>query len=79
MIFDRSLSGKYFNHKNCSTVLAKDNGGAKIPRKVLVILYQALAVSVMEYGLGILTLSKSHLQRLDVIRNEGIRALLSCI
>ena len=50
-----------------------------MPQKIIMILYQALVVSVMDYGLGILTLSKSHLQRLDVIRNEGIRALLSCI
>ena len=47
-------------------------------QKILVILYQALVVSVMEYGLGLLTLSKSQLQRLDVIQNEGMRAILGC-
>ena len=49
-----------------------------MPQKILVILYQALVVSVMEYGLGLLTLSKSQLQRLDVIQNEGMRAILGC-
>ena len=30
----------------------------------------------MDYGLGILTLSKLQLQRLVVIQNEGMRAIL---
>ena len=49
-----------------------------MPQKILVILFQALVASVMEYGLGLLTLSKSQVQRLDVIQNEGMRAILGC-
>ena len=49
-----------------------------MPQRILVILFQALVVSVMEYGLGLLTLSKSQVQRLDVIQNEGMRAILGC-
>ena len=49
-----------------------------MPQKILVILSQALVVSVMEYGLGLLTLSKSQAQRLDVIQNEGMSAILGC-
>ena len=49
-----------------------------MPQKTLVILYQALVVSVIEYGLGLLTLSKTQVERLDVIQNEGMRAILGC-
>ena len=32
----------------------------------------------VDYGFGLLTLSKTQLQRLDVIQNEGMRAILGC-
>ena len=35
--------------------------------KILVILYHALVVEMMEYGLGLLMLSKSQVQRQDII------------
>ena len=40
--------------------------------------YNALILSVIEYGLGLLTLSKAQLDRLEVIQNEGMRAILGC-
>ena len=53
--------------------------GAKMPHKVLLVLNQALVNSVMmEYGLGLLTLFKTHVQRLEMIQNEGMRAILDC-
>ena len=83
IIFDRSLSGKdhitrIVQRSRKGLTALKTMAGAKMPQKILVILYQALVVSVMEYGLGLLTLSKSQLQRLDVIQNEGMRAILGC-
>ena len=37
-----------------------------------------LVLSQIDYGLGILTLSATQLRRLDVIQNEGMRAILGC-
>ena len=39
----------------------------------MLILYQTLILSVVDYGFGLLTLSKTHLQRLEVIQNQGMR------
>ena len=83
IIFDRSLSGKdhisrVVQRSRKGLTALKTMAGAKMPQKVLVILYQALVVSVMEYGLGLLTLSKTQVQRLEVIQNEGMRAILGC-
>ena len=44
---------------------------AKMPQRVLVILFQTLVISVVEYGLGLLTLSDTQLNRLEIIQNEG--------
>ena len=41
-------------------------------------MYQTLVLSVVEYGFGLLTLSKSQLGRLEVIQNEAMRAILGC-
>ncbi len=49
--------------------------GAKMPQKVLAILYQSLVVSVIEYSLGLLTLSNAQLKRIETIQNEGMRAI----
>ena len=37
-----------------------------------------LVLSQIDYGLGILTLSATQLRSLDVIQNEGMRAILGC-
>ena len=48
----------------------------KMHQRILMILYKALALSVIEYGQGLLTLSTAQLKRLEVIQNEGMRAIL---
>ena len=47
-------------------------------QKILAMLYQTLVLSVVDYGFGLLTLSKSQLGRLEVIQNEAMRAILGC-
>ena len=42
------------------------------------ILFQSLVLSVIEYGFGLLTLSTAQLNRLEVIQNEAMRAILGC-
>ena len=51
---------------------------ARMSQRILVILYQTLILSVIEYGFGLLTLSKTQLSRLEVIQNEAMRAILGC-
>ena len=50
----------------------------QMPQRVLLILFKALVLSVVDYGFGLLTLSTSQLRRLDVIQNEGMRSILGC-
>ena len=83
IIFHRSLSGKdhisrVVQRSRKGLTALKTMAGAKMPQKVLVILYQALVVSVIEYGLGLLTLSNAQLKRIETIQNEGMRAILGC-
>ena len=83
IIFDRSLSGKdhisrVVQRSRKGLTALKTMAGAKMPQKVLLILYQALVVSVIEYGLGLLTLSNTQKKRLETIQNEGMRAILGC-
>ncbi|MCG8431104.1 MAG: hypothetical protein MJA29_08015, partial [Candidatus Omnitrophica bacterium] len=51
---------------------------ADTQQKVLVLLVQMLVLSVMDYGLGLLTLSQTQIQRLERIQNEAMRAALGC-
>ena len=51
---------------------------ARMSQKILVILYQTLVLSVINYGFGLLTLSAAQLDRLEVIQNESMRAILGC-
>ena len=46
-------------------------------QRVLLILYQTLILSVVNYGFC-LTLSKTQLQRLEVIQNQGMRTIRGC-
>ena len=50
---------------------------ANMHQRVLLILYQTLILSVVNYGFG-LTLSKTQLQRLEVIQNQGMRTIRGC-
>ena len=40
---------------------------ARMSQRILGILYQTLILSVIEYGFGLLTLSKTQLSRLEVV------------
>ena len=51
---------------------------ARISQNILAMLYQTLVLSVVEYGFCLFTLSKSQLDRLEVIQNEAMRAILGC-
>ena len=62
--------------KDLTTV--KNMAYANIPQKTFVILYQALGLAVIECGLVLANLSDTQLKRLEVIQNEGMRAILGC-
>ena len=81
--FDRSLSG----NEHITRVVSRARKGlaavkmmafANMPQRILFTLFQSLVLSVIDYGFGLLTLSSSQLQRLDVIQNEGMRTILGC-
>ena len=81
--FDRELSGKEY----VTRVISKARKGLnaikvmaslRMPQRVLFILFQALILSVVNYGLGLLTLSNAQLDRLATIQNEGMRIILGC-
>ena len=83
VVFDRTLSGK----DHISRIITKARKGltavkimayASMPQRTLVILYQALVLSVIEYGLALVNLSETQLNRLEVIQNEGMRVILGC-
>ena len=83
IIFDRSLSGKdhvtrIIQKSRKGLTALKTMASLKMPQRVLMILYKALVLSVIEYGQGLLTLSTAQLKRLEVIQNEGMRAILGC-
>ena len=42
----------------------------------LFLLYQRLILSVIDYGLGLTTLSQSNLLKLDRVQNEAMRVIL---
>ena len=83
IIFDRALSGK----DHVTRVISKARKGLdalkviaslSMPQRILFILFQALILSVVDYGLGLLTLSKAQLDRLETIQNQGMRIILGC-
>ena len=83
LIFDRTLSGREHISRletkarkglNAVKLMARDG----MPQRILCLLFDMLVLSQVDYGLGLLTLSKTQLARLDVIQNEGMRAILGC-
>ena len=83
MIFYHKLTGKEHISRivikarkglNAVKLMARDG----MPQKILCLLFDMLVLSQVDYGFGLLTLSKTQLQRLDVIQNEGMRAILGC-
>ena len=47
-------------------------------QRMLFTLYQHLILSVIDYGLGLLTVSKSQLVKLERIQNAAMRVILGC-
>ena len=47
-----------------------------IEQRHLFLLYQSVILSVIDYGLGLTTLSQSNLLKLDRVQNEAIRVIL---
>ena len=81
--FDRNLCG--FLHISRTTlkvrkglVAIKTMAASRMSQKILVILNQALILSVINYVFGILTLSAAPLKRLESIKNEAMRTFLGC-
>ena len=81
--FDRSLCGNIHISRTIvkarkGLVALKTMATARMSQKILVILYQTLVLSVINYGFGLLTLSTAQLNRLEIIQNESMRAILGC-
>ena len=81
--FDRTLSFK--KHVDNVAVRAKKGvsaiktmASAKVEQHVLFLMLQLVVLSVIDYGLGCLTLSESQIQRLDRLQNAAMRAVLGC-
>ena len=81
--FDRSMCGSEHITRTIikarkGLVALKTMAIARMSQKILAMLFQMLVQSVIEYGFGLLTLSTSQLNRLEVIQNEAMRAILGC-
>ena len=79
--FDRMLtyktpveSTKLRCKKGLSTLKAMASKG--IEQRHLFLLYQSVILSVIDYGLGLTTLSQSNLLKLDRVQNEAMRVIL---
>jgi ribonuclease HI len=83
LLFDRTLS---FSEHTTKTISKARKGlqamravAAKgISQRILLLLYQTLVLSKIEYGFGLMTLADTHLKRLDTIQNEAMRIILGC-
>ena len=81
--FDRTLSFKDQVDNSvakCTRGLTavKVMAAAGIRQCVLFILFKALVLSVIDYGLGLTTFSRAQIERLERIQNEGMRIVLGC-
>ena len=79
--FDRMLtyktqveSTKLRCKKGLSALKAMASKG--IEQRHLFLLYQSVILSVIDYGLGLTTLSQSNLLKLDRVQNEAMRVIL---
>ena len=83
LLFDRTLT---FSDHTTKTITKARKGllamkavaSKGISQRILLILYQTLVLSVIEYGFGLMTLADTHLKRLDSIQNEAMRIILGC-
>lgn len=49
-----------------------------VSQMILLILYQTLALSVIDYGFDLMTLAGTPFKRLDTIQNGAMRVVLGC-
>ena len=56
----------------------KTMAAAFMHQRLLLLLYHSLILSVVEYGLGLLTISSTQLNRLETIQDEAMRVILGC-
>ena len=47
-----------------------------IEQRHLFLLYQSVILGIIDYGLGLTTLSQSNLLKLDKVKNEAMRVIL---
>lgn len=83
IVFDRSLSfNKHVDHvvmrAKRGVGAIKTMAAALIPQRVLFLMLQLVVLSVIDYGLGCLTLSDTQIAKLDRVQNEAMRAVLGC-
>ena len=83
VVFDRSLSfAKHVDHiaakarKGVNAI--KTMEAAQIHQRVLFLMMQLVVLSIIDYGLGCLTLSATQIGKLEKIQNEAIRAVTGC-
>ena len=79
--FDRMLTYR----KHVETTAPKCKKGLSVPKAVaakgigqshLFLLYQNVVLSVIDYGLGLTTMSQTKLLKLDRVQNEAMRVIL---
>ena len=51
---------------------------AEMQQRTLFQMMQVVVLSVLDYGLGLLTLSQTQVDRLERVQNEAMRAVLGC-
>ena len=81
MHFDRMLT--FRQHVEATTVkcrrglsVLKAMASKGIEQRHLFRLYQSVVLSTMDYGLGLTTISRTNLQKLDRVQNEAMRTIL---
>ena len=83
LLFDRTLSWADHTTKTITKarkglLAMKAVASRGVSQRILLLLYQTLVLSVIEYGFGLMTLADTHLKRLDTIQNEAMRIILGC-
>ena len=81
MYFDRMLT--FRQHVEATTLkcrkglsVLKAMASKGIEQRHLFQLYQSVVLSIMDYGLGLTTISTTNLQKLDRVQNEAMRTIL---
>ena len=81
--FDRTLC--FDSHVSQAIIKARKGlsalritAGTCIEQRLLVLLFQAIVLSPIEYALSILTFSATQIERLEKVQNEAMRIILGC-